>query len=128
MEIFFFWLLFAVAVGVLAANRGRSGIGWFALSVAISPLLGAIFCVASKNLSAIAPANQQTHVKCPRCAELVLPEARVCKHCSGALTPQPGYTERMRAEHDSRENRAMLMNIGAVLLVVGIIAWMLVGR
>lgn len=30
-----------------------------------------------------------THVKCPACKELVLKEARVCKHCGERLIPQP---------------------------------------
>lgn len=30
----------------------------------------------------------QTHVKCPDCRELVLHDARKCKHCGCALTPQ----------------------------------------
>ena len=29
-----------------------------------------------------------THVKCPDCAELVLREAKVCKHCGCRLVPQ----------------------------------------
>lgn len=29
-----------------------------------------------------------SHVKCPDCAELVLKEARVCKHCGCRLIPQ----------------------------------------
>lgn len=42
MEWFLFWLVFAVVVGVIAGSRGRSGIGWFFISVLISPLLGLI--------------------------------------------------------------------------------------
>jgi hypothetical protein len=35
------WLGFAIAVGMAATRRyGRSGVGWFVLSVLISPLLG----------------------------------------------------------------------------------------
>lgn len=30
----------------------------------------------------------ETHVKCPDCRELVLREARVCKHCGCKLVPQ----------------------------------------
>lgn len=30
----------------------------------------------------------ETHVKCPDCRELVLNEARVCKHCGCKLVPQ----------------------------------------
>lgn len=30
----------------------------------------------------------ETHVRCPDCRELVRTDARVCKHCRGALVPQ----------------------------------------
>lgn len=30
----------------------------------------------------------ETHVKCPDCAELIMKEARVCKHCGCRLIPQ----------------------------------------
>lgn len=30
----------------------------------------------------------ETHVKCPDCRELVLHDARKCKHCGVALVPQ----------------------------------------
>ena len=32
--------------------------------------------------------SEKTHVKCPDCRELVLKEARVCKHCKCSLVPQ----------------------------------------
>lgn len=32
-------------------------------------------------------ASPQTHVKCPDCAELILKEAKVCKHCGCKLIP-----------------------------------------
>jgi hypothetical protein len=51
MSIFLFWILFSIAVGILASNRGRSGIAWFFLSLLISPLLGLIFVLVTKNLA-----------------------------------------------------------------------------
>lgn len=30
----------------------------------------------------------RTHIKCPDCAEFVLKEAKVCKHCRCSLPPQ----------------------------------------
>jgi len=30
----------------------------------------------------------ETHVRCPDCAELVLKQAKVCKHCHCKLVPQ----------------------------------------
>jgi hypothetical protein len=32
--------------------------------------------------------NPNMHIKCPDCAELILKEAKVCKHCSCKLIPQ----------------------------------------
>lgn len=46
MEIAFFWLAFAVIVGVAANTRGRNPIGWFLLSVIISPLLAGLLVLA----------------------------------------------------------------------------------
>jgi len=37
-----FYLIFCFAVGFIASQRGRSGFGWFLLSVLISPLLAVI--------------------------------------------------------------------------------------
>lgn len=102
MTVFIFWVLFSVAVGVLAKNRGRSGIGWFFLSVLISPLLGLIFCLVTKDMAKSAQdqalPSEATHVKCPHCAELVLPQALVCKHCGRDLVPDLGFAVRKTAQ------------------------------
>jgi hypothetical protein len=86
MEWFFFWLLFSIVVGIIAANRGRSGFGWFVLSMVISPLLGVILVALIPAIGDERPSTA-THVKCPDCAELVLKEARKCKHCGCHLVP-----------------------------------------
>jgi hypothetical protein len=36
------WLVFAIVIGVAAARRGRSGLGWLFISLIISPLFAAI--------------------------------------------------------------------------------------
>lgn len=78
-----FWVLLSVAVALFAGYRGRSALGWFVLSLLISPLLGFIFVAVVPNLAK--EPNEQTHRKCPDCAEQVLREARVCKHCGAKL-------------------------------------------
>ena len=89
MEFVVFWVLFSVAVGILASNRGRSGVGWFFLSLCLSPLLGLIFVLVSSNLKVTsAGPTPETHVKCPDCRELVLRDASKCKHCGTKLIPQ----------------------------------------
>jgi hypothetical protein len=42
----FFWIGFAIIVGVAANNRGRSGIGWAFLAILISPILAGLLLLA----------------------------------------------------------------------------------
>jgi hypothetical protein len=42
---------------------------------------------ADKLLHKLIP-NADTHIKCPDCRELVLKDARKCKHCGCSLIPQ----------------------------------------
>jgi hypothetical protein len=57
MEFLVGWLLLAAAVGWVASNRGRSGIGYFFLSLVLSPLIGLIAVLVQKDLQSDA---QQT--------------------------------------------------------------------
>lgn len=115
------WVLLAVAVGMLAGSRGRSGGAWCLISLVISPLLGFIFLMVQPNLAVQAAAGVQpgasTHVKCPKCAEWVLPDAVVCKHCGAALEPQPvdraAIDRRMNAMQDAQH-----LKIAVVALVL----------
>jgi hypothetical protein len=50
MEILVFWLLLAFVVAIAAGSRGRSGAGWFILSVILSPLIGLILVLVLPNL------------------------------------------------------------------------------
>lgn len=107
MEIAIGWLFLAVVVGIIAANRGRSGFGWFLLSLAISPLIGGVLVLALGSPKAD-PASDGEHKKCPACAEWVKREAVKCKHCgeqllfasapaatanAGFVAPSPGSEE-----------------------------------
>ena len=39
MELFIFWLILSIVVGVFAGTKNRSGFGWFMLSLLISPII-----------------------------------------------------------------------------------------
>lgn len=88
MEILLLWLAFAITSAIVAASRGRSGFGWF--------LLGCIFGFFALIVVALLPSKKrdpnaptpETHVKCPDCRELVIRDARKCKHCGVSLIPQ----------------------------------------
>lgn len=120
-----FWILFAVAVGIFASNRGRSGFGWFLLSVLISPLLGLLFCAVSKNLNErqlAAVASARTHRKCPACAEFVLPEATVCKHCRSPLSADTGFVQNQVTARKEAEAKETTNLITGIIFVVALFA------
>lgn len=94
MEIFFFYIGFAILCGILASSRNRSGFGYFILALVISPILCGLLLLiigrAKGDEAQEAPAGitPETHVKCPDCREFILKDARVCKHCGCKLVPQ----------------------------------------
>jgi hypothetical protein len=50
MVTLFFWIGTSIAVGMAAHNyRNRDGVGWFFLSLIISPVLGGLFLLACKS-------------------------------------------------------------------------------
>lgn len=111
----FGWLIFSIVAGIIAGARGRSGFGYFLLSIVLTPLIGIILAAALPNLNVTkdpdAPTSE-THVRCPDCRELVRIDATKCKHCGVALTPQP-IDEYQIKRREAKEN---LLSFGKVLL------------
>ena len=81
------------------AYPGKKGNGWIELILYFFYIIpGIIYSVWRRKESskvcpkckstAVISASAGTHVKCPECAELVLREARKCKHCGCTLVPQ----------------------------------------
>jgi hypothetical protein len=92
MEVFFItWLALAVLVGVFADSHGRSGIGFFFLSVLMTPVFSFIVALVVAIAWPITKVTEAKALKsgemkkCPSCAELVKMEANICKHCSCKL-------------------------------------------
>jgi hypothetical protein len=75
-------------------NRRSPVIYWHFFNIAsFIPLLGwiaAIVWSATGDVKTSDPSapSPETHIRCPECRELVIRDARKCKHCGCALIPQ----------------------------------------
>lgn len=82
-----FWILCCIFAAVIAAHKGRDPVLWFLVGVPCGPFALLVAALPSLKQSPNTP-TPETHVKCPDCAELVLKEAKKCKHCGCSLIPQ----------------------------------------
>lgn len=132
-----FWLLFSVIVGIVAAKRGRSGVGWALLAVLLTPLLMCILVLALPKqgiaLAARDDAGQlitsATHVRCPDCRELVRADARKCKHCGSVLEPKVLQDSLSYEEQDRRDGfTAIKIIITFVMLIVAVFATLIMAN
>jgi len=88
------WLACGLLAGYLYSKRGRSSVVGFLGGVILGPIGIVLALVSSRDEKALAEkerANNEERVrqgeakKCPFCAELVKPEATVCRFCGREL-------------------------------------------
>ena len=79
------WFIMAAFTAGVAASKGHIALGWLVVGL----LFGPIAFLASLGLG---PADKEAYMSrkkraCPLCAEDVLFEALICKHCLRDLEP-----------------------------------------
>ncbi len=79
------WFGIALLIGSAAAARGRSSVGWFLLSVVLSPLIAGILLIAFPVVETRGAMRSQGKIPCPFCAEPIRREAKLCPHCRSTL-------------------------------------------
>lgn len=107
--LFLFWLGACFWIASVASDRGKSAFGYFLLSFFLSPMVGLIVVLVSRNdrldremqvlrrkehelqleqIKALSGINttKDEFKRCEFCAEKILKDARKCKHCGSDLT------------------------------------------
>ncbi len=122
------WLIFSFLVAILADNWRRSGIGYFLLSILLTPLVGIlVLAFSGKNSDALEKEQiiNNKLTKCPFCKELVKPDAIKCKHCGSDIAShtqslETKVTKLIQREEISPEEKQRLASINKK-------AWLFIG-
>ena len=88
-ELLLIWVLLSAAVGGYSRSKGTGFWFGFILSLALSPLIGAIIVALWRPSTAFLEQRALAAgelKKCPACAELIKADATKCKHCSEILS------------------------------------------
>ena len=86
--VLFVWFASAIVCWIIANNKARMAGGWFVLGLMLGPLTVVAVSVLPTLETDTSAATPKTHIKCPDCRELVITEAKVCKHCQCRLVPR----------------------------------------
>lgn len=82
MEYIILWIACGIGAAAIASSKGRSVFGWLIGGFLLGPIGLLIVGLMGKP----AP-DESTLRKCPHCAEKILKEAKVCKHCGRDVPP-----------------------------------------
>jgi hypothetical protein len=118
MEVLIFAVLLGLIPAAIASKKGRSfGLWWFYGT--------ALLIVALPMAIIMKPQNQEGESslqKCPKCAELIQPDATVCKHCHAEVTPLTDNEKKILTKKTKESNHVPgWLTAVALIGVVGFI-------
>lgn len=88
MELILVWLVMATVCAVIASAKGYSGPGWFLYGFLIWPVALVHVLVKQPTPEKLRERTGDTR-QCPFCAEMIKPQAVVCRHCGRDLPAPP---------------------------------------
>lgn len=120
----FVWIIGTFLVAWAANARGRSVVGFFVLSMLLSPLIGVLILMAIGSNTTVLDrdALESGHKrKCPSCAELILREAKKCRYCGEQLPDEaPAETVVTPAADTAPERNEASFYVNLILVLLGL--------